>query len=111
VERASATSLHRFVRLQILDPLVMRDTWYWWPAATDSRPAILVVEGKEDSQSLSRRFPEVAWRQNFIGSASGRYSTAADYWRFSQMLLDSGALEDKWPRGPQCGLGGAEPNR
>lgn len=101
VERASATPLDRFVQQRILDPLGMRDTWYWPPAATDPRRAILVVDGKDDPQSLSRRSPEAARRQTFIGGSSGLYSTAADYWRFSQMLLNGGEFEGKRLLGPR----------
>lgn len=101
VERAGETPLDRFVQERILTPLGMRDTWYWPPADTDKRRAILVVKGKDDPQSLSRVSPEAAKARTLIGGASGLYSTAADYWRFSQMLLNGGEFEGKRLLGPR----------
>jgi CubicO group peptidase (beta-lactamase class C family) len=101
VERVSAMPLDRFVQERIFAPLGMNDTWYWPPAETGKRRAILVVNGKDDPQSLSRVPPEAAKARTFIGGASGLYSTAADYWRFSQMLLNGGAFDGKQLLGPR----------
>jgi CubicO group peptidase (beta-lactamase class C family) len=99
VERVSGTPLDKFVQDRILTPLEMGDTWYWPPE--DKKRAILVVNGKDDPMSVSRVAPEVAQAKTFIGGASGLYSTAADYWRFSQMLLDGGTFNGNRLLGPR----------
>jgi CubicO group peptidase (beta-lactamase class C family) len=99
VQVISGIPLNRFVQERILDPLGMEDTHYW--PADDAKRAILVVNGKDDPTSLSRVPPEAARAKTFIGGASGLYSTAADYWRFSQMLLNGGSLNGRRILGPK----------
>lgn len=101
VQQVSQTPLDRYIQERILSPLGMNDTWYWPPEETNSRRAILVVNGKDDPQSLSRVPPETAKAKTFIGGASGLYSTAADYWRFAQMLANGGELNGKRILGPK----------
>jgi len=101
VQQVSGVPLDRFVQERILNPLRMTDTHYWPPAEKDKRRALLVVNGKDDPTSSSRLPPEAAKAKTFIGGASGLYSTAADYWRFSQMLLNGGTLEGHRLLGPR----------
>ena len=54
VERVSKQRLDRFLQQRVLDPLGMTDTHYWPPAAKQRRRALLVVDGKDDPQRLSR---------------------------------------------------------
>ncbi len=68
-QRVSGMPLDRFVRARVLEPLGMNDTWYWPPDSTDSRRAILVVDGKDDPESLSRVPPAAAKAKTFIGGA------------------------------------------
>lgn len=99
VQQVSGVPLDKFVQERILTPLGMRDTEYW-PAESKLR-AILVVDGKDDPASLSRVPPAAAKAKTFMGGASGLYSTAADYWRFSQMLLDGGTFNGRRLLGPR----------
>jgi CubicO group peptidase (beta-lactamase class C family) len=99
VQQASGIPLNQFVQEKILTPLGMRDTEYW-PEENRKR-AILVVNGKDDPASLSRVPPEAAKAKTFFGGASGLYSTAADYWRFSQMLLNGGTFNGHRLLGPR----------
>jgi CubicO group peptidase (beta-lactamase class C family) len=101
VQVVSGKPLDRFVQERVLGPLNMQDTHYWPPASKDKRRAILVVDGQDDPESLSRVPAEAAKAQTYIGGASGLYSTAADYWRFCQMLLNGGELEGKRLLGPR----------
>jgi CubicO group peptidase (beta-lactamase class C family) len=101
VEQVSGTPLDRFIAERILKPLGMSDTDYWPTAEKDSRRAVLVVDGKDDPDSTSRRPLAAAQAKTFIGGASGLYSTAADYWRFSQMLLDGGSFSGRRLLGPK----------
>lgn len=101
VQQVSGQPLDQFVQERILQPLGMKDTFYWPPESTNPRRAILVVNGKDDPTSASRVSPEAARAKTFIGGASGLYSTAADYWRFSQMLLSGGVFEGRRLLGPR----------
>ena len=101
VEVAGGMPLDRFVQARILDPLGMKDTHFWPPEDKSSRRAILVVNGKDDPLSLSRIPPDAGRAKTFMGGASGLYSSAADYWRFAQMLLNGGAFNGKRLLGPR----------
>lgn len=101
VERVSGEPLDRFVQTRILTPLGMNDTYYWPPDRLNKRRAVLVVNGKDDPESLSRVPPAAAKARTYIGGASGLYSTAADYGKLSQMLLNGGTLDGKRLLGPR----------
>lgn len=101
VQQVSGTPLDRFVQERILTPLSMNDTHYWPPEDKNKRRAILVVNGKDDPTSSSRVPLAAAQARTFIGGASGLYSTAADYWRFCQMLLNGGTLDGRRLLGPK----------
>jgi CubicO group peptidase (beta-lactamase class C family) len=101
VQEVSGQPLDQFVNERILKPLGMSDTHYWPPKSKDSRRAILVVDGKDDLDSTSRRPIAAAEAGTFIGGASGIYTTAADYWRFCQMLLNGGEFEGQRLLGPK----------
>lgn len=102
VERVSGQRLDRFLQQRVLDPLGMTDTHYWPPAAKRRRRAVLGVNGKDDPQRLSREPPAAAEARTFISGASGLHTTAADYWRFCQMLLNGGSLDGKRLLGPRA---------
>lgn len=93
VQKVSGKPLDRYIQERVLGPLEMHDTHYWPPASKDKQRAILVVKGKDDLDSTSRRPVAAAKAATFIGGASGIYSTAADYLRFCQMLLNGGELD------------------
>ena len=99
VERASGVPLDVFVRARITGPLGMSDTHYFLPAGQAARLAAVYMS---DSAGRAVRAPDGARgqghyvdgpRRNFAGGA-GMVSTARDYARFLQMLLDGGALGD-----------------
>ncbi|MBN8733204.1 MAG: beta-lactamase family protein, partial [Acidobacteria bacterium] len=101
VQKVSGQPLDRFIQDRILSPLAMRDTWYWPPESTNNRRALLVVRGKDDPTGESRQPLSAVRAKTYIGGASGLYSTAADYWRFSQMLLDGGRANGQQLLGPK----------
>ncbi len=95
VERASGMSLDEFVRRRITEPLGMKDTYYFIPPEKRTRLAVVYAS---DSSGRAVRAPEGARgqghyvdgpRRSYAGGA-GMVSTAADYARFLQMLLDGG---------------------
>lgn len=101
VERLSGQGLDTFLQERVFDPLGMADTHYWPPAKKQDRRALLVVDGKDDPTRVSREPLEAGKSKTFIAGASGLHTTAADYWRFCQMLLDGGTLQNKRLLGPR----------
>ncbi len=92
VERVSGQGLDQFLQERILDPLGMKDTHYWPPDSKHARRALLVVDSKDDPTRVSREPVEAGEDRTFFSGASGLQSTAADYWRFCQMLLNGGKM-------------------
>ena len=101
VESVTSQGLDGFLQERVLDPLGMHDTHYWPPASKQARRALLVVEGKDDPTRISREPPEAARATTFISGASGLHTTAADYWRFCQMLLNGGEFGGRRLLGPR----------
>ena len=101
VERVAGKGLDSFLQERVFDPLGMADTHYWPPASKQQRRAALVVDGKDDPSRVSREPLEAGKAQTFISGASGLHTTAADYWRFCQMLLNGGVLSNKRLLGPR----------
>ncbi len=101
VQQIAGAPLERHIQEKILTPLGMSDTHYWPPAEKDKRRAMLVVNGKNDPTSSSRVSPAAAKAKTYAGGQSGLYSTAADYWRFSQMLLNGGTFNGHRILGPK----------
>lgn len=95
LELISGMPLERFLQERIFDPLQMADTGFLVPqdklerfCAVYWRPAedgLKLVEGAQDSIFASPR--------RLCSGSSGIVSTAADYLRFAQMLLNGGELD------------------
>lgn len=98
VERASGRSLDDFIRTRITGPLGMTDTYFFVPPAKASR---LVTLYMNDSTGRIARAPEgsrgqghyVAGPRRSYSGGAGIVSTARDYARFLQMILDRGAID------------------
>lgn len=91
VEKISGQSLEAFFQQRIFGPLGMVDTSYAVPLAQQSRVAVKYkrVDGK--LKELPRRPIPATPTEPFRGDG-GLYSTAQDYGRFMQMLLNGGQL-------------------
>lgn len=98
VERVSGMSLDDFFRTRITGPLGMRDTHFFVSASSANR--VVAVYASDTSNRIVRA-PEGAMgqghfvsgpRRNFSGGA-GLVSTARDYARLLQMLLNGGELD------------------
>jgi CubicO group peptidase (beta-lactamase class C family) len=83
-----------FFQQRIFGPLGMRDTGFWVPAEKRARLATIY---RRDAGKL---VPDAESNENNAGpdhgllrGGGGLYSTAADYVRFAQMLLEGGRLE------------------
>ena len=90
VEKISGENLEQYFRAHILAPLGMHDTAYNLPPEKHAR--IVNVHRRNTAGALveqPRNAPKDATKFNGGG---GLYSTAADYLRFLQMLLNGGEL-------------------
>ncbi|HSL24132.1 MAG TPA: serine hydrolase domain-containing protein [Vicinamibacterales bacterium] len=100
IERVSGQTLDRFLQERILGPLKMVDTHFYLPRSKAGRLA--VVYSKTPGGALERApdpggmIGQGAYvegpRKSFSGGA-GLLSTANDYGRFLQMLLNGGELD------------------
>ena len=105
VEVLSGTSFDAFLRTHIFEPLGMEDTYFYLPPDKAGRLASLYtptangglseVEGTVGDEYLtySATYSEGDPRTYFPGGA-GLSSTARDYSRLLQMLLNGGELDD-----------------
>lgn len=103
VERVSGMPLDQFLRLNVTEPLGMRDTAFYLPK--DQRDRLAAVYYSDAGMSQPERAPAPGGmigqgayidgpRRAFSGGA-GLLSTAEDYARFLQMLLNGGQLDGK----------------
>jgi len=93
IEKASGQDLGAFLQERIFGPLGMPDTGFLVPPEKrarvvkaykrDGRGGLVELEGLTDARAL-RAFPS---------GGGGLFSTAGDYVRFAQMLLNGGQLE------------------
>jgi CubicO group peptidase (beta-lactamase class C family) len=94
VEKLSGQSLPEFMRTRIFEPLGMIDTGFAVPASKLSRLAT-VYSMDPQSRRLNPvpRDPNVTAVPGLASGGGGLYSTADDYLRFTQMLLNGGHLD------------------
>ena len=100
VEKASGMPLDEYLGTKLLQPLGMYDTHFYLPPAKQNRFA--TVYGRGPGGSLERAVDTGEWagqgaymdgpRMSFSGGA-GLVSTASDYARFLQMLLNGGEFD------------------
>ena len=105
VERASGMSLDEFFRTRIFAPLKMVDSSFYLPADKASRFATVYSAGpggltRAPKEGMGQGDYVTGPRKSFSGGA-GVLSTAADYARFLQMLLNGGELDGVRLLGPK----------
>lgn len=97
VERIAGEPLKDFLQKRILDPLEMSDTSYVVPDEKRARVATVYSPTGPGQTIEVYRTPEYSavpfFGSDYYGGVAGLFSTAADYWRFSQMLLNGGELD------------------
>lgn len=91
VERISGQNMDDFLREHILEPLGMFDTYYNVPQSKVDR-TVAVYRPDEDGKAKLRLEPQFR-ETKYFGGVAGLSSTAADYWRFHQMILNGGELD------------------
>lgn len=101
IEILSNMSLDRFFEKRIFQPLQMSDTHFHLPPDKFSRytTRYLKTAGNQLA-ALPKTLPDKS-RTLFLSGGGGLVSTAPDYGRFLQMLLNGGLLEGKRLLSPQ----------
>ena len=89
VEKMSGMTIDEFVRTRIFQPLGMRDTFYNVPREKVAKVAAIYRPDKDGKITLFRK-PEYREPTTYFPGVAGLNGTAADYFRFSQMLLNGG---------------------
>ena len=86
VEKISGMTVDEFLRQRIFEPLGIRDTYYNIPKEKVSRVAAVYHPDKDGKIVLARK-PEYHEPTTYFPGVAGLNGTAADYFRFSQMIL------------------------
>lgn len=95
VEKLSGMSLAEFLSKRIFKPLSMDDTFFYVPQEKQHRLVTLYEEGK-DGKIIPHTQPAqyadypTKGAQTYYSGGAGLCSTAADYAKFMQMLLNGG---------------------
>jgi CubicO group peptidase (beta-lactamase class C family) len=92
IERLSGMSLADFMRTRIFEPLGMKDTAFFVPKEKLDRLAT-VYSAEEKGLTPIPINDSVTTQPGFSSGGGGLYSTAGDFLRFAQMLINGGELE------------------
>jgi CubicO group peptidase (beta-lactamase class C family) len=98
IEVVSGEELDQFIEKNITVPLKMADTGFWVPEDKHSRIAYPQIDPKTGKPFFIR---PVETRPKRLNAGGGMVSTARDYVRFCQMLLNGGELEGVKLLGPK----------
>ena len=97
VEKLSGQSLPDFMRQHIFGPLGMKDTGFFVPPEKRNRFATLYASGQNGelvADATAGGVPtDYATQPSMPSGGGGMVSTAEDYLRFAQMLLNGGELD------------------
>jgi CubicO group peptidase (beta-lactamase class C family) len=94
VEKLSGQSLDAYFDEHIFKPLGMVDTGFWAPGEKAARVVAIhtyadgVITGPAENKVTSEK-------PSFLAGSGGLVSTAEDYWRFAQAVLNGGELDGK----------------
>ena len=95
VEKLSGQPLGAFLRQRIFTPLGMKDTGFWVPHSQLGRLATSYAFNPLNGQlgDASAYIDDLGQPPHMESGGGGLVSTAGDYARFSQMLLNGGELD------------------
>lgn len=101
IEEVSGLSLEQFLESRLFTPLKMHDTHFFLPEAKKGRLASVhnpregggIVRGGDDDLNWTGQGAFVHGPRRAFSGGGGLVSTANDYARFLQMLLNGGELE------------------
>lgn len=94
VEKLSGQSLDVYFDEHIFKPLGMVDTGFWAPGEKAARVVAIhtydngVIKGPAENKVTAEK-------PSFLAGSGGLVSTAEDYWRFAQAVLNGGELDGK----------------
>jgi CubicO group peptidase (beta-lactamase class C family) len=98
VERASGLPLDEFIRTRITVPLRMTDTYFYVPTAQQQR--LVTVYASDTTNHVLRAIDGARGQGHYVAGphrsfsgGAGLVSTARDYARLMQMLLNGGELD------------------
>jgi CubicO group peptidase (beta-lactamase class C family) len=98
IEKAAGQPVDEFLRARVLRPLGMDDTDFWVPPAKQGR----VAQPQPDPETGAvDSLLDVTENPAMFAGGHGLMSTARDYARFCQMMLDGGALDGARILGPK----------
>ena len=98
IEKLSRVTFPQFLKTRLFEPLGMSDTDFYVPEEKRKRFAAL-YQVKDDARTLERVQPDAipygdyAKMPALAFGGAGLVSTAVDYFRFCQMLLNGGQLD------------------
>ena len=101
VEKVSGQPLDEFLRSRILAPLAMNDTHFYLPPSKKDRLSVVYsarpsgLERAPDPGGMTGQGAYVEGPRKSYSGGAGLLSTAADYYRFLQMMLNGGELDGK----------------
>jgi CubicO group peptidase (beta-lactamase class C family) len=90
IEKVSGQTLDVFLQARIFAPLGMKDTAFHADATRHARLAEAFAKDPDSGQPID--LLQVRTPPKFLAGGQGLVSTAADYLRFAQMLLNGGEL-------------------
>ena len=91
IERVSGQTLDVFLAQRILGPLGMKDTGFWVEPSQHGRIAEPFAVDPDSKAQVT--LTNVHQPRRWLSGGGGMVSTASDYLRFSQMLLNGGAID------------------
>jgi CubicO group peptidase (beta-lactamase class C family) len=96
VEKLSGKTFPDFLRDRLFLPLGMKDTGFLVPESKLSRVATIYAwDQPTGALAAQPRDPLIGQMPGLPSGGGGLYSTAADYFRFAQMMLNGGELNGK----------------
>jgi CubicO group peptidase (beta-lactamase class C family) len=102
VEKLSGRPFAEFLRERIFEPLRMTDTAHYVPESKRARLATLYqLDPMQHALAVRAVAPDPAATPSLTLGGIGLYSTANDYLRFAQMLLNGGELDGVRILGPR----------
>ena len=91
VERVTGQPLDQVLEARVFKPLKMPDTGFWVPMTDMDR--IAEPFDKDPDSAAAYRLLQVRYKPKYLAGGQGLVSTARDYLRFAQMLLNGGELD------------------
>jgi len=94
IEQFTGMTCADFLQKRIFDPLEMNDTGYNMKPGTTARKSYLHATKSDGTMDVNPR-QTPATGHTIFGGTHGLYSTAADYMKFGEMMLNGGKAKGK----------------